>query len=204
MNGARPAQPKCNRRGARGCRTRSRCRDTRISASSRRDLKQSHSTCNHATTTLLDFGCTHSPIISVISTNTGDARADQSRVADNPEREAHQDRREGRQPWALCRVSDGRGCHSENSLRRHLAAHCGIAAAARQFDRVRRSIVMRWLKLTGEACLDKRKFDMSRLWTGRWPGRTSINNAYWRFRLVWQAKPCPYEPETGDHLGDVR
>ena len=108
------------------------------------------------------------------------------------------------QPWALCRVSDGRGRHSENSLRRHLAAHCGIAAAARHFDRVRRSIVMRWLKLTGEACLDERKFDMSRLWTGRWPGRTPINNAYWRFRLVWQAKPSQYEPETGGHLGDVR
>ena len=63
---------------------------------------------------------------------------------------------------------------------------------------------MRWLKLTGEACLDERKFDMSRLWTGRWPGRTPINNAYWRFRLVWQAKPSQYEPETGGHLGDVR
>ena len=48
---------------------------------------------------------------------------------------------------------------------------------------------MRRLKLTGEACLDERKFDMSRLWTGRWPGRTPINNAYWRFRRVWQAKP---------------
>jgi hypothetical protein len=36
------------------------------------------------------------------------------------------------------------------------------------------------------------------------PGRTPINNAYWRFRLVWQAKPSQYEPETGGHPGDVR
>ena len=44
--------------------------------------------------------------------------------------------------WALCRVPDGRGRHSEKPLRRHPAIDRGTATAARHFDRVRRSIVM--------------------------------------------------------------
>jgi hypothetical protein len=61
------------------------------------------------------------------------------------------------------------------SLRRHFVVE---AAAARHFDRARRSIVMRWLKLREGVHLDERKFDMPRLWTGRWPGAKPIEKAY--------------------------
>ena len=60
----------------------------------------------------------------------------------DPEREAHQNRREGRQPWPLRRIPDGRGCHSEKSLRQHSAADCGVTTAARYIDSVTRSVVM--------------------------------------------------------------
>jgi hypothetical protein len=53
--------------------------------------------------------------------HVGDAGADQGLVADEPEGEADQDRREGRQPRALCGVPDGRGRNSEKPLRRHPA-----------------------------------------------------------------------------------
>ena len=43
--------------------------------------------------------------------HAGDARADKGLVADEPQREADQDRREGREPRSLCRVSDGGGRH---------------------------------------------------------------------------------------------
>jgi DDE family transposase len=44
--------------------------------------------------------------------HAGDARADQELVADELEGEADQDRRQGGEPWPLCRLSDGRGRHS--------------------------------------------------------------------------------------------
>jgi hypothetical protein len=50
--------------------------------------------------------------------------------------------REGRQLWSLHCIPDGRGRHSEKPLRRHPAIDRGTATAARQSDRVRRSIVM--------------------------------------------------------------
>jgi hypothetical protein len=64
-------------------------------------------------------------------------------VADESEGEAHQDRREGRQPWALCRVPDGRGRHSAKSVRRHPADDRGTAVAAGLIDSVKRSFVTR-------------------------------------------------------------
>ena len=73
----------------------------------------------------------------------GDAGADQGLVADEFEGEAHQDRREGRQPWALCRVPDGRGRHPTESVRRHSAAHRGTSTAASHINRVKRSFVTR-------------------------------------------------------------
>ena len=59
------------------------------------------------------------------------------------EGEAHQDRREGRQPWALCCVPDGRGRHPTESIRRHSAAHRGTSTAASHINRVKRSFVTR-------------------------------------------------------------
>jgi hypothetical protein len=87
----------------------------------------------------------------------GDAGADQRLVDDDLEREAHQDRREGREPRPLCRVSDGRSRHSQKSLRRHLAAHRGTATAARCGARVKHSFVMRHGKLTGGLCPNDEK-----------------------------------------------
>ena len=75
--------------------------------------------------------------------HAGDARADQRLVAYDPEGEVDQDWREGHQPWPLRRVPDGRGCHSEKSVRQHSAADCGVTTAARYIDSVTRSVVMR-------------------------------------------------------------
>ena len=76
-----------------------------------------------------------------IPAHFGDAGADQGLVTDESEGEAHQDRREGRQPWALCRVPDGRGRHSAKSVRRHPADDRGTAVAAGHIDSVKRSFV---------------------------------------------------------------
>ena len=54
--------------------------------------------------------------------HAGDARADQGLVADQPEGEADQDRREGGDPRPLCRLPDGRGCRAEDAVRRDPAA----------------------------------------------------------------------------------
>jgi hypothetical protein len=43
--------------------------------------------------------------------HVGDAGADQGLIADKLERQADQDRREGREPRPLCRLPDGRGRH---------------------------------------------------------------------------------------------
>ena len=73
--------------------------------------------------------------------HAGNAGADQGLVDDDAARKAYQDRREGREPWALRRVPNGRGRDSEELVCRHSAAHRGAATAAGHFDRVRRSSV---------------------------------------------------------------
>ena len=75
-------------------------------------------------------------------------------------KETDQDRREGRQPRALCCVSDGRGRNPTKPIRRHLAVDRRIAAAGR-IDSVERSSVVRSLKLTGEVRLEDGKFGAS-------------------------------------------
>jgi Transposase DDE domain group 1 len=75
--------------------------------------------------------------------NPRDARANQGLVADEPERETDQDRRDGRQPRALCRLPDGRGRHPSKEVRRHLAADRGVAAKARSIASVKRSWAVR-------------------------------------------------------------
>ncbi len=76
----------------------------------------------------------------------GDAGADQGLVTDESEGEAHQDRREGRQPWALRRIPDGRGRHPAKSVCRHPAADRGTAAAAGSGIDVKRLIVLHPIK----------------------------------------------------------
>ena len=73
----------------------------------------------------------------------GDAGDVQRLVADEPEGKADQDRRKSREPRPLRRLSVGRRRDSENSLRRHIAADRGTAAAAGLVNSVRRSIVTR-------------------------------------------------------------
>ena len=51
-------------------------------------------------------------------------------VPDQPEGEADQDWRGGRQPRMLCCVPDGRGRHANNAVRRDTAADRRTAAAA--------------------------------------------------------------------------
>jgi hypothetical protein len=69
-------------------------------------------------------------------------------------REAHQDRREGRQPRLLCRLPDGRGRHPQNSVRRYPTAGLGAAAATGGRIDVKRLLVLRPIKTKGEVCLD--------------------------------------------------
>ena len=75
--------------------------------------------------------------------HAGDARADQGMVADEPEGEAHQNRRLGRQPRTLRRLPDGRGRHSTANVPGDSAAHCRTAAAAAARTGMRCSMVMR-------------------------------------------------------------
>ena len=72
--------------------------------------------------------------------HAGDAGTHKGLVADEPEGKADQNRREDRQPWPLCRLSDGRSRHSQKSLCRHSADDRGTAAAARCIDSVMRSV----------------------------------------------------------------
>jgi hypothetical protein len=60
-----------------------------------------------------------------------DGGPDQGLIAEGPEREAHQNWREGRQPWPLRRIPDGRGHHPPKSVCRHPAADRGTSAASR-------------------------------------------------------------------------
>src|SRR5262249_5922197 len=75
--------------------------------------------------------------------HAGDAGADQGLVADESEGKADQDRREGREPWPLCRLPDGRGRHPTANVPGDSAAHRGTAAAATTSASMRRSTVMR-------------------------------------------------------------
>ena len=74
--------------------------------------------------------------------HAGDTRADQGLVADEPEGEADQDRREGRQPRPLRRIPDGRGRYPPANVRGDFAAHRRTTAAAATNASVRRSIIM--------------------------------------------------------------
>ena len=64
-------------------------------------------------------------------------------VADQPAREAHQDRREGGEPWPLRHLPDGRGRGATANVPGYSAAHRGTTAAAAARASVRRSLVMR-------------------------------------------------------------
>ena len=86
------------------------------------------------------------------------ARADQRLVADEPQGETDQDWREGREPRAICRFSDGRNRHPKKPLRRHPAAHRRTATAASHVNSMRRSVSRVRQKATGEVRLDCEKF----------------------------------------------
>src|ERR1700730_13127347 len=85
--------------------------------------------------------------------HAGDAGPDQGLVADQPEGEADQNRREGRQPWPLRRIPDGRGRHPAKPFCRHRAADRGTAAAAGSRIDVKRLIVLRPIKKPKERCV---------------------------------------------------
>jgi hypothetical protein len=67
------------------------------------------------------------------------------------------DRGEGHQPRPLCRLPDGRGRHSEKSVRRHPAADRRTAAATSSCVGVRRLVVV-CSKTMGERCFDRIQF----------------------------------------------
>jgi hypothetical protein len=63
--------------------------------------------------------------------DAGDAEDGGAVVADQPAREADQDRRKGRQPWALRYVSDGRGRDLRADVQGNPVAHRAAAGTAR-------------------------------------------------------------------------
>src|ERR1019366_1700766 len=64
-------------------------------------------------------------------------------VADEPEGEADQDRREGGESRTLCRLPNGRGCHPTGNVPGDFAADRRTATAATTSASVRRPMVMR-------------------------------------------------------------
>src|SRR5271163_1147857 len=64
-------------------------------------------------------------------------------VADEPEGEADQDRRQGRQPRPLRRIPNGRGRYPTANVPGDSAAHCRTPAAAAACTGMRCSLVMR-------------------------------------------------------------
>ncbi len=64
-------------------------------------------------------------------------------LTDELEGEAHQDRREGREPRPLRRLPDGRGRHRTANVPRDFAAHRGATAAATTRASMKRLIVTR-------------------------------------------------------------
>ena len=74
--------------------------------------------------------------------HAGDAGADQRLVADQPEGEADQGRRQARQPRPLCRFPDGRGRRLTPSVRRDPAVDRRTAAAATSSAGVSGPVVM--------------------------------------------------------------
>src|SRR5262245_15612562 len=75
--------------------------------------------------------------------HAGDTRADQGLVADEPEGEADQDRREGGEPRTLCRLPNGGGRHPTTNVPGYTAADRGTTAAATTRANMKRSIVTR-------------------------------------------------------------
>src|SRR5262249_18468907 len=96
--------------------------------------------------------------------HASDAGADQRLVADELERKADQDRREGGEPWPLYRLPDGRGRHPTANVPGDSAAHRGIAAAATTSASVSRSIVMR-------SCVQQQRRETCAQMPGNWPNQ---------------------------------
>ena len=133
--------------------------------------------------------------------HAGDARADQGLVADEPEGEADQDRREGGQPRPLRRLSDGRGRHPTADVPRDFAADRGTTAAATTSASVRRSIVMRSRATDGRSASKCQ---------GKWPDqpldhRSGCPMRWWpsspRGCLAGRPEIRKYSRQIGSHLG---
>src|ERR1019366_2590629 len=75
--------------------------------------------------------------------DTGSAGGDQAVVADQPAGETREDRRQGRAPWPLRYLPDGRGRDAEEIVPGDSAADRGTTATATTSACVRRPMVMR-------------------------------------------------------------
>jgi hypothetical protein len=71
------------------------------------------------------------PITSATLCPPGDTHDGRAVVADQSARETDQDRRQGRQPWALCDLPDGLGRRIATDVRRHCVADRPVAGTAR-------------------------------------------------------------------------
>ncbi len=81
-----------------------------------------------------------------------DAAGSRALVIDDTAVEAGQDRDQGRPPWSLCHVPNGRGCGAEDAIRGDPAADRAVTAAARSCVGVRRRFVMRCSGKSQERC----------------------------------------------------
>src|SRR6201993_3723984 len=129
-------------------------------------------------------------------THAGDAGADQGLVADEPEGQADQDRREGRETRPLRRLPDGRGRHPTANVPADIAADRRTAAAATTSASVRRSMVVH------SAATDRRSASKCQ---GKWPDQAL--NATWTAlegpkELSTPPFGLPSNPEIGTmHVG---
>jgi hypothetical protein len=94
--------------------------------------------------------------------HVGDARANQGIVAYDSQREADQDRREGREPWPLCNVPNGKSRYFTRPVRRHSADDRGAATATLGVHGVGRSRVMSSSQMTGAVRPHGEIFDHNR------------------------------------------
>jgi hypothetical protein len=124
------------------------------------------------------FSFMHSPTISAIFCACWRRP---SRVADEPEGKANQDRRQGRQSWPLCRVPNGRGRYSPKSLRGHSAADHQTEAAAAHINSVMRSVSRVPSKTKGKVRLDDGNRRISSPRWGRPRAQTPVEGR-WRQR----------------------
>lgn len=138
-----------------------------------------------------------------LPSDVGDSRGDCRVVVDNAAREADQDRREGRQPRPVCRVSDGGGRDPAQVVRRHRRENrfASIAAVGggnmiTPADYMRR-------KPMGEVCPYDRAAKLLAL-RGPTQASTRAELTTWLAKRPENRRSCPPSARKGRPYGESR